>query len=232
MTPTSQPYVIPAPVLPVVPVQDGGLFPVRRIYCIGRNYGEHVREMGGDPTKDEPVMFDKPADSVVIKGADTPYPPMSRDLHHEIELVVAIGTGGAGIAAEAALGHVYGYAAGIDMTARDLQAIAKKEGRPWDMAKGFDHSAVIGEIAPASRIGHPASGAISLSVNGEVRQNSDLSKMIWNVPAIIATLSRYIALKPGDLIMTGTPDGVAAIVRGDSLKGEIAGVGTVETRIV
>ncbi len=232
MIPSSQSYVIPPPVLPIVPVADGGLFPVRRIYCIGRNYGEHVREMGGDPTKDEPVIFDKPADSVVIKGADTPYPPMSRDLHHEIELVVAIGVGGANITADTALAHVYGYAAGIDMTARDLQAIAKREGRPWDMAKGFDHSAVIGEIAPASRIGHPASGAISLSVNGAIRQKGDLSQMIWSVPAIIATLSRYIALKPGDLIMTGTPDGVGAIQHGDVLIGDIAGVGTVATRIV
>jgi fumarylpyruvate hydrolase len=228
----AQGYVIAAPVLPVVPVRDGGLFPVRRIYCIGRNYADHVREMGGDPTQDEPVIFDKPADSVVIKGADTPYPPMSKDLHHEIELVVAIGVAGANITRDAALSHVYGYAAGVDMTCRDLQAIAKNDGRPWDMAKGFDHSAVMGEIAPASVIGHPEAGAISLTVNGETRQASDLAKMIWDVPGIIAALSRYIALKPGDLIMTGTPDGVGAVVRGDALKGEIAGVGTVETRIV
>jgi fumarylpyruvate hydrolase len=224
-------YVVPAPVLSIVPVAGGGLFPVRRIFCVGRNYAEHVREMGGDPDREEPFFFTKPSDAVVIKGADTPYPPGTSDLHHEMELVVAIGVGGAGITEADALKHVFGYAAGLDMTRRDLQAAAKKAGRPWDMAKGFDHSAPIGEIAPASRIGHPSAGLIALKVNGAVRQSSDLAKMIWNVPETIAYLSGLVTLQPGDLIMTGTPEGVAAVVRGDVLEGEIAGVGTVRTTL-
>ena len=225
-------HVIPAPALVTVPVAGGGVFPVRRIFCVGRNYAEHVREMGGDPTREEPFFFTKPADAVVTGGADTPYPPATSDLHHEMELVVAIGTGGRDIAEADALGHVYGYAAGLDMTRRDLQAAAKKAGRPWDMAKGFDHSAPIGEIASAALIGHPAAGLIELRVNGAVRQSSDLAKMIWNVPETIAYLSRLVVLAPGDLIFTGTPEGVAATVRGDALEGSVAGVGTVRTRLV
>lgn len=214
-----------------VPVVGGGLFPVRRIFCVGRNYAEHVREMGGDPDREEPFFFTKPADAVVTEGGAMPYPPATADLHHEMELVVAIGTGGVDIDEVHALDHVFGYAAGLDMTRRDLQAAAKKAGRPWDMAKGFDYSAPIGDIYPAATIGHPSAGMIELKVNGTVRQTSDLAKMIWNIPETIAYLSRQVQLSAGDLIMTGTPEGVAAVVRGDVLEGSITGVGTVRTVI-
>jgi fumarylpyruvate hydrolase len=224
-------YVIDAPAQPVVPVADGGFFPVRRVFCVGRNYAEHAREMGHDPTREPPFFFTKPADAVVIAGAEAPYPPATKDLHHEIELVVAIGREATGIDASAALDHVWGYAAGIDLTRRDLQAEAKKLGRPWDMAKGFDASAPIGEIAPASRIGHPAQGRIELAVNGTTRQLGDVADMIWSVPEAIAYLSGLVTLMPGDLIFTGTPAGVAAVVRGDVLEGAIAGVGTVAVTI-
>lgn len=222
--------VFPAPQPVVVPVQGGGFFPVRRVYCVGRNYAEHVREMGND-LRDPPFFFAKPADAVVIDGAPIAYPPQTEDLHHEIELVVAIGTDGTGIGAHAALDHVYGYAAGLDMTRRDLQAMAKKAGRPWTMAKGFDQSAPIGTIAPAGSIGHPDRGAITLSVNGAERQRGDLSEQIWSVPETIAFLSRLVTLRAGDLIMTGTPAGVGAVRRRDVLEGAIEGVGTVSAVI-
>ena len=223
-------FVISPPPQVVLPVAGGGLFPVRRLYCVGRNYAEHAREMGHD-LRDPPFFFAKPADAVVTGGGDMPYPGGTSDLHHEIELVVAIGTGGNAIGAEAALDHVYGYAAGLDMTRRDLQAAAKKAGRPWDMAKGFDHSAPIGLLAPARHIGHPGAGAISLRVNGVERQRGDLSEQIWSVAETIAYLSTLVALRPGDLIMTGTPAGVGKVVRGDVLEGHIEGVGAVRTRI-
>ncbi|TCR68298.1 fumarylacetoacetate hydrolase family protein [Bosea sp. BK604] len=225
-------YVIDPPAIATVPVAGGGLFPVRRIFCVGRNYAEHTREMGGDPDREEPFFFTKPADAVVTGGADTRYPTKTSDLHHEMELVVAIGKGGKDIAEADALAHVYGYAAGLDMTRRDLQAAAKKAARPWDMSKGFDQSAPIGEIVPAAKAGHPDAGLIELKVNGAVRQTSDLAKMIWNVPETIAYLSGLVELAPGDLIMTGTPEGVAAVKRGDLMEGTIAGVGTVSTKIV
>ena len=225
-------YVFAPPGVSAVPVSGGGLFPVRRIFCVGRNYAEHVREMGGDPSREEPFFFTKPSDALVTEGSATPYPPATSDLHHEMELVVAIGTGGTDIDEAHALDHVFGYAAGLDMTRRDLQASAKKAGRPWDMSKGFDHSAPIGDILPAATIGHPASGLIELKVNGKLRQSSDLSKMIWSVPETIAYLSRQVRLGAGDLIMTGTPEGVAAVVRGDLLEGMIASVGSVRTKIV
>lgn len=225
-------FVIPAPPQAAVPVLGGGLFPVRRIFCVGRNYAAHTREMGGDPDREEPFFFTKPADAALIGGADMPYPPATHDLHHEMELVAALGHGGRDIQAAQALDHVWGYAAGLDMTRRDLQARAKKEGKPWDMGKGFDHGAPIGAIAPAARIGHPERGRIRLNVNGAARQDADLSHMIWSVPEIIAYLSRLVALAPGDLIFTGTPEGVAAVGAGDLLEGEIAGVGSVRTRIV
>lgn len=225
-------YVIDPPAVPTVPVVGGGAFPVRRIFCVGRNYADHTREMGGDPNREPPFFFCKPADAVMTGGADTPYPTMTADLHHEMEMVVAIGKGGKDIAEAEALAHVFGYAAGLDLTRRDLQAEAKKAGRPWDMAKGFDASAPIGEIAPAAKIGHPAAGAIALTVNGAARQSSDLAKMIWSVPETIAHLSRLVELKAGDLIFTGTPEGVAACVRGDRLEGTVAGVGAVTTRLV
>ena len=224
-------YVIPPPAVPAVPVEGGGLFPVRRIYCVGRNYAEHAREMGADPEREPPFFFMKPADAVVTDGADMPYPPATSDLHFELELVVAIGTGGAAIEPAAALDHVFGYAVGLDMTRRDLQGAAKKTGRPWDMGKGFDHSAPIGELVPANRIGHPARGSIELTVDGAVRQTGDLADMIWSVPEIVAGLSRLVTLGPGDLIFTGTPAGVGAVGPGQSLIGRIDGVGTVTTRI-
>jgi fumarylpyruvate hydrolase len=219
------------PYAPVsVPIARGGLFAVRRIYCVGRNYAEHIREMGNDE-RDPPFFFAKPADAVVVGGASIPYPPQTEDFHHEIELVVAIGKEGVDIPADQALTHVYGYAAGLDMTRRDLQAVAKKAGRPWEMAKAFDHSAPIGTIEPASEIGHPAKGAITLSVNGVVRQKGDLSEQIWSVSEAIAYLSGFVTLKPGDLIMTGTPAGVGAVARGDVLEGAIEDVGSVRTTI-
>lgn len=220
------------PLVPFVPIEGAGDFAVRRIFCVGRNYAEHAREMGHDPTAEPPFFFMKPADALVIEGAATPYPPATGDLHHEIELVVAIGRDAAGIAPEAALDHVWGYAAGIDLTRRDLQAEAKKAARPWDMAKGFDHSAPISRIVPASHIGHPRRGRIALKVNGEPRQSGDLADMIWDVPHLVANLSTYVTLRPGDLIFTGTPAGVAAVSRGDRLEGEIEGVAKVVTTIV
>ena len=223
--------VIPAPPTVTIPVAGGGAFPVRRIFCVGRNYAEHAREMGHDPDRELPFFFTKPADAVVTGGADMPYPAMTRDLHHEMELVAALGAGGADIAEADALAHVWGYAAGLDMTRRDMQAEAKKAGRPWDMAKGFDQSAPIGLLVPAAGV-DPAHGAIELKVNGMVRQSSDLSKLIWSLPEVIAFLSKLVRLEPGDLIFTGTPEGVAACVKGDVLEGRVAGVGTVQTVIV
>lgn len=221
-------YVIPAPPITAVPVAGGGLFPVRRVFCVGRNYAAHVREMGGDPEREAPFFFTKPADALVTQGADMPYPPATGDLHHEMELVVAIGSGGSNIAEADALQHIWGYAAGLDMTRRDLQAEAKKAGRPWDMGKGFDHSAPIGNMVPAAGV---RPGRIELRVNGTVRQEADVSAMIWSVPEVIAALSRLVRLAPGDLVFTGTPEGVAAVVRGDVLEGMVDGVGTVRTRV-
>ena len=223
-------YVTPPPPQIAVPVQGRGLFPVRRVYCVGRNYAAHAREMGGDPNREPPFFFTKPADALVTGGADTPYPPATANLHHEVELVLAIGQGGVDIAPETALAHVFGYAVGLDLTRRDMQEQAKAARQPWDMAKGFDASGPIGTIIPAT--GHPAAGRIVLQVNGQTRQSGDLQDMIWSVPEIIAALSRLVHLAPGDLIFTGTPDGVGPLVPGDVLRGEIAGVGVVETTIV
>jgi fumarylpyruvate hydrolase len=225
-------FVIPAPAVIAVPVAGGGAFPVRRVFCVGRNYAEHAREMGSDPDREPPFFFMKPADALLMNDTDMPYPSASKDLHHEMELVVALSEGGADIQEADALRHVWGYAAGLDMTRRDLQNAAKKEGKPWDMGKGFDFSAPIGLMTPASKVGHPVKGLIELKVNGKVRQTSDLSKMIWNIPETIAYLSRLVRLAPGDLIYTGTPENVAAVQRGDLLEGVVEGVGTVRTRIV
>lgn len=224
-------YVIAPPPQAAIPVAGGGLFPVRRIYCVGRNYAEHAREMGHDPDAEPPFFFGKPADAVVINGADVPYPAKTENLHHEIELVAAIGTGGKDIAVADALSHVWGYAVGIDLTRRDLQAWAKKAAKPWEVAKGFDHSAPIGTMVAAEGIATPLKGAIELRVNGETRQSADISDMIWDLPHVIAELSKYFELCPGDLIMTGTPAGVGAVVAGDRLEGSIAGIGTVAARI-
>ena len=225
--------VFPAPELTTIPVADSDdAVPVRRIYCVGRNYDEHVREMGGDPGREPPFFFAKPTDAIVAEGGDVPYPPATEDLHHEIELVVVIGKGGRDIAIGDALDHVYGYGVGIDFTRRDLQAAAKKLGRPWAMAKGFDHSGPCSAIQPASRIGHPAAGGIELKVNGEVRQTGDLGQQIWNVPETVSYLSGLVTLGVGDLIFTGTPAGVAAVVRGDQLEAHIDGIGDLSVTLV
>lgn len=225
-------FVIAPPATASVPVAGGGAFPVRRIFCVGRNYAAHAREMGHDPDREAPFFFTKPADAVLTGGADMPYPTMTSDMHHEMELVVALKSGGSDISESDALGHVWGYAAGLDMTRRDMQGEAKKLGRPWDMAKGFDHSAPIGLMVPASALPDPTKGRIELKVNGAVRQSSDLSLLIWSVAETIAYLSRLVRLEAGDLIFTGTPEGVAACGRGDLLEGVVEGVGSVTTRIV
>lgn len=225
-------FVFPPPAPVAVPVTDGRLFPVRRIFCVGRNYAAHAREMGNDPAREPPFFFTKPADVLVTQGGDTPYPSQTSNLHHEIELVVAIGAQGQDISVANALSHVFGYAVGLDLTRRDLQDEAKSTRRPWDMSKGFDASAPISNIVPASQIAVPSSGRITLKVNGSLRQAGDLSEQIWSVPEIISTLSRFVKLAPGDLIFTGTPEGVAAVFTGDLLEGEIESVGTLRTRII
>ena len=219
-------YAIP-PALPVT-LPIGGtdaVFPVARVFCVGRNYAEHAVEMGHDPNREPPFFFMKPATAVVPNGGRLPFPVATEDLHHEIELVVAMGSGGEGIPVERALEHVYGYAVGLDMTRRDLQAQAKEAGRPWDMAKGFDQSAPMSTLRPVEAIGHPDAGAIWLRVNGELRQEGDLAQQIWKVPETIAYLSTLVELRPGDLIMTGTPAGVGRVVPGDVLEGHVDDVG-------
>lgn len=211
-----------------IPVAGGsGLFPVRRIWCIGRNYAEHAREMGADPDTEPPFFFSKPASAVVPDGAELTWPAATDELHFELELVVALGSGGRDLQPDNALQHVFGYAAGLDMTRRDLQAEAKRLSRPWDLAKGFDESAPIGRIRPVRAGGHPASGAMSLHVNGELRQHGDLNQQLWPVQHALARLSSFVELKAGDLLMTGTPAGVGAVSPGDRLEGRIEGVGTV-----
>jgi fumarylpyruvate hydrolase len=225
-------YVFPAPDTPSVPVAGSAdLLPVRRIFCVGRNYAEHAREMGMDPDREPPFFFTKPADAIVAGGGDVPYPPRTQNLHHEIELVVAMARGGRRIPVDAALAHVFGYAVGLDLTRRDLQAESRKQGKPWDTAKAFDQSAPLSAIIPAARIGHPARGRIELSVNGALRQQGDLADMIWNVPEIIAELSTLFELAPGDLIFTGTPAGVGPLLPGDTVQGSIAGVGELQIRV-
>jgi fumarylpyruvate hydrolase len=228
--------IFPPPPCPSVAIaHDARRFPVRRIFCVALNYAAHAREMGKEPVRgggrEPPVFFAKPADAVVDSGATIPYPTLTKDLHHEIELVVALSRGGADIPAEQALDCVFGYAAGIDLTRRDLQTAARNAGRPWDMSKGFDHSAPIGAIRPVAEIGHPTRGRISLCVNGVLRQAGDLSDLIWSVPEIIAALSRNIALAPGDLIFTGTPSGVGPLVPGDLAEGEVEHVGSAAVSI-
>jgi fumarylpyruvate hydrolase len=200
-------------------------FPVRRIFCVGQNYADHAREMGSDPQRQRPFFFTKPADAVVDSGLSLPFPSMTHDLHHEVELVVALGKGGVAVNAADAASMIFGHAVGIDLTRRDLQAEAKKTGRPWDMAKGFDHSAPVG---PVMRGTPPCAGAITLTIDGQIRQSGDLADMIWSVADIIAFLSTYVALAPGDLIFTGTPAGVGPIRRGERVHGAIAGIDPVE----
>jgi fumarylpyruvate hydrolase len=226
-------HVIAPPAVPSVPVEGArGRFPVHRIYCVGRNYAEHAREMGHDPDREPPFFFMKPADTVLTDGKDFPYPSRSQDVHHELELVVALGGGGADIPEARALERVYGYAVGLDMTRRDLQAEAKKLGRPWDVGKAFDWSAPCSAIRRAADIGHPARGAVVLDVNGVTRQRGDLSQLIWTVPEMIAYLSTLFTLAAGDLIFTGTPAGVGPVARGDVLAGRVEGVGALTVRVV
>lgn len=230
-------YVFAAPPRPSVAVAgESRRFPVRRIFCVGLNYAAHASEMRKAQGKENerepaPFFFAKPADALVESGGTIPYPSLTQNLHHEIELVAALGGGGADIPADEALSHVFGYAAGVDLTRRDLQAAARAAGLPWDMSKGFDNSAPIGAIRPAAEIGHPARGRIALSVNGAPRQQGDLSDMILGVAEIVSALSRFVALAPGDLIFTGTPSGVGPLLPGDRAEGEVEGVGSVSVTI-
>ena len=217
-------FAFPPPVTPSIAIAGSTQrFPVHRIYCVGRNYAEHVREMGGDTAREAPVFFTKPADAVMANDAAIPYPPRTSNLHHEIELVIAIGRGGRDIHKDRALEHVFGYAVGNDLTRRDLQAAAKQKGLPWDTSKGFDCSAPVSAIRPASQ-GHLSRGRIWLTVNGQPRQESDLAEMIWTVPEMLAELSTLFELKPGDLVFTGTPAGVGALKPGDRIEGGIDGL--------
>ena len=224
-------FAFPPPPLPSAEVAGTSQrFPIHRIYCVGRNYAEHIREMGGDIGREPPVFFSKPADAVVTNGTAVPYPPRTSNLHHEIELVIAIGRGGRHIGKEKALEHVFGYATGNDLTRRDLQHAAKQKGLPWDTSKAFDCSAPLAPIRLASR-GHLSKGRIWLTVNDQLRQESDLAEMIWSVPEIIAELSTLFELKPGDLIYTGTPAGVGALEPGDRIEGGIEGLDTLRHTI-
>lgn len=227
-------YAIDPPTLPTLAVHGRDeRFPVNRVFCVGRNYAAHAREMGKDPDREPPFFFMKPANAVVdaARPAEVPYPSRTSNYQHEIELVVAIGKGGRDIAAADALDHVWGYAVGLDMTRRDLQLEARDKGRPWEFGKSFARSAPIGALRRAADIGHPAQAAISLQVNGQPRQASDIDKLIWSVAECIAVLSAYEALEPGDLIMTGTPEGVNKVVAGDRMVGAIAGLGEIEVAV-
>ena len=225
-------YTITPPPRPTLPVRgtDAG-FPVRRVYCIGRNYAAHTIEMGHDPNREPPFFFQKNPDNLDASG-EFPYPVKSADVHHELEMVVALKSGGVNIPVENALDHVYGYGVGLDMTRRDLQGEAKDLRRPWEIGKAFERSAPCGALVPAAEIGHPAAGLVQLKVNGAVRQTGDLDQMIWKVPEMIAYLSDYFELAAGDVIMSGTPSGVAAVARGDVMEAEIAGVGALRVTVV
>lgn len=225
--------VIPVPPSVLLPVEGTDeAFPVRRVYCVGRNYADHAIEMGHDPSREPPFFFQKNADNLLPAGQDFPYPALSSNVHYEVECVVALKSGGSDIPAETALDHVWGYGVGIDMTRRDVQDGLKKMGRSWEGAKAFEHSAPISPLVPASKIGHPAKGAVWLEVNGERKQTGDLDQMIWKTAEIIAELSKYFTLAAGDVIMTGTPAGVGAIVRGDHIVCGVDGVGTLSVKIV
>jgi fumarylpyruvate hydrolase len=225
-------YSVTPPSITSVAVSDStSRFPVRRVFCVGRNYAEHAREMGANPDREPPFFFTKPADAVVPSAGNLPYPPLTADLHHEVELVIAIGREGRSIAPQQALEFVWGYGVGVDLTRRDLQATAKKLSRPWDWAKGFDASAPVSAITPASRIGHPADGRIWLAVNGEARQQGDLADMIWPVADIISYVSHAVVIKPGDLVFTGTPAGVGALQPGDRVTGGVDGIGEFDFQI-
>jgi fumarylpyruvate hydrolase len=224
-------YVIPpAPQAAIAVTGTDKYFPVRRLWCVGRNYVEHIKEMGND-VREPPFFFAKPADALVPDGGTAPYPSLTKDMHHEVELVVALKSGGRNIPADNALDCIYGYAVGIDLTRRDLQIASRDIKRPWEVGKAFDYSAPCGPIKPAAETGHPAKGRITLKVNGKLRQDGDLNQMIWNVPEIISKLSEMVELAPGDIIMTGTPSGVAATVAGDKIECEVEGVGKLNVTI-
>lgn len=223
--------VIPAPQIPTIPTADGGAFPVRRVYCIGRNYAAHAVEMGHDPNRESPFFFQKNPNNLDPSGG-FPYPPQSSDVHHEIEMVVALKSGGTNISVDAALDHVWGYAVALDMTRRDLQAEAKKAGRPWEISKAFERSGPVGPLQPVSKVGHLPSGRVELKINGTVRQEGDLNQMIWKVPEMIAYLSEYFELQAGDIIMSGTPSGVGAVQRGDLMEASIEGLGALSVKVV
>lgn len=226
-------YAITPPVRPWLPVRGtDAIFPVHRIYCVGRNYAAHTIEMGGDPDREEPFFFQKNPDNLVTKGGDFTYPPRSQDVHHEIEMAVALGRGGRDIPLDRALDCVWGYGVALDMTRRDLQGECKKAGRPWEIGKAFEHSAPCSDLVRASEIGHPADGAIWLKVNGETRQEGDLNHMIWKVPEMISYLSGLFELAPGDIILSGTPSGVGPVQRGDVLHGHVEGVGELHCKVV
>ena len=226
------PALFTLPASPLVAVAGGGGgFPVGRIFCVGRNYAAHAREMGGDPEREPPFFFAKFPDAIVAGGGEIPYPPQTTNFHYEAELVIAIDKPGAALSPDAALDHVFGYAAGLDMTRRDLQSAAREKGQPWFTAKTFAHSAPIGSIRPVEGHGHPSTGAITLKLNGEVRQSADLGDLIWNCAEVIAHLSRYEALKPGDLIFTGTPAGVGPVKPGDVLDVSIEGLDALRVTI-
>ncbi|MGA9394782.1 MAG: fumarylacetoacetate hydrolase family protein [Azonexus sp.] len=231
-------FVFPPHQLAALPVAGSAdLFPVRRVYCVGRNYADHAREMGAIEQaegREPPFFFMKPGDTVVSGAGqlDVAYPPVTQNLHHEVELIVALGAGGENVAVDAANGLIFGYAVGLDLTRRDIQGRAKEKGHPWDMGKGFDQSAVAGVIQPVAQVGHPVRGRIWLKVNGETRQDGDLAAMLWKVADIIANLSTLVRLEAGDLIYTGTPAGVGPLLRGDVLEGGVDGVGTLRARIV
>ena len=226
-------YAITPPERAWIPVQGSdAIFPVHRVYCVGRNYAAHTIEMGHDPDREDPFFFQKNPDNLLIKGADFPYPARSHDVHHEIELAVALHKGGTGIPVESAMDCVWGYAVALDMTRRDLQGECKKAGRPWEIGKAFEHSAPCSDLVRASEIGHPARGAIWLRINGETRQEGDLGQMIWKVPEMINYLSGLFELRPGDVILTGTPSGVGPVERGDALHGHVEGVGELHCKVV
>jgi fumarylpyruvate hydrolase len=224
--------IIPAPAQPSIPViGQAARFPVRRIFCIGRNYAEHAREMGASADTSNPMFFTKPADAIVTDGADVPYPSATNDLHHEVEMVVALGAGGSDLSVEEAGKLVWGYGVGLDLTRRDLQAQAKAKGAPWDVAKSFDHSAPVSALVPASEVTPTASTRIALEINGELRQQATLGDMLLDVPEILSALSKLFELKAGDLVYTGTPAGVSALVRGDRFRATLEGVATLEGRV-
>ncbi len=226
-------YVINPPSTPTLPVQGtDALFPVHRIYCVGRNYADHAREMGHDPDREPPFFFQKNPDTIVLPGDDFPYPDKSQDVHFEMELVIALSKGGKDIPEDQALDCIFGYAVGLDMTRRDLQGAAKKMGRPWEVGKAFEFSAPCSEVVPCTKIGHPSDARLWLKVNDELRQEGNINQLIWNIPETISYLSGLFTLAPGDLIYTGTPAGVGPTVRGDQLKGGVEGIGEIAISVV